>query len=177
MSKQHYSTTLKAIHWGTLLLVIAAFLSIEFREFYEKGTETRELFKFVHFQIGGLLLLLTIARLVIRKVQGVPDMVSMPKWQTAVAHGVHIALYACLIAMPILGVLTLVFAGKDTTVLGMEMQGWVAANKDFAHDLEEIHESIGEAFMWIIFLHAAGALVHHFVQKDDTLVKMKFSGR
>ncbi|WP_396589134.1 cytochrome b [Bermanella sp. R86510] len=172
MKTEQYSLTMKVIHWLTLVLVIAAFLSIEFREFYEKGTETRELYKFIHFQIGGTLLLLTLARLFIRKLHGTPDMVAMPAWQSLVARGVHVFLYAALIAMPVLGILTMLFSGKDTSILTIDTMGWVAKNEDLSHDFEEIHEILGEVFMWVIFLHAAGALAHHFIQKDDTLKKM-----
>ena len=49
----------------------------------------------------------------------------------------------------------------------------MAENKDLAHQLEELHHDIGEAFYWVIGFHIVAALYHHFIRKDDTLVRMR----
>ena len=48
----------------------------------------------------------------------------------------------------------------------------LAEDKDLAHQLEDLHGSIGEAFYWVIGLHVLAALYHHLVRRDDTLRRM-----
>ena len=38
--------------------------------------------------------------------------------------------------------------------------------------VEELHESLGEIFYWVIGLHVAAALWHHLVKRDNTLRRM-----
>ena len=44
--------------------------------------------------------------------------------------------------------------------------------KSLADSLKEIHETIGTIGYWLIGLHAAVALFHHYVMRDNTLVRM-----
>ena len=46
-------------------------------------------------------------------------------------------------------------------------------DKDLAHQLEELHGTIGEAFYWVFGLHIVAALYHHFWRRDDTLKRMR----
>ncbi|WP_256870465.1 cytochrome b/b6 domain-containing protein [Chromobacterium haemolyticum] len=43
---------------------------------------------------------------------------------------------------------------------------------DISHDLKEAHEWLGNALMWLAILHAAAALWHHFIVKDNTLTRL-----
>ena len=52
------------------------------------------------------------------------------------------------------------------------MPALLAENKDLAHQLEDLHGGIGEAFYWVIGLHVLAALYHHLVRRDDTLRRM-----
>ncbi|MGH8116877.1 MAG: cytochrome b/b6 domain-containing protein [Rhodanobacteraceae bacterium] len=45
-------------------------------------------------------------------------------------------------------------------------------NRQFANMLEGIHENFGNLLMYLAALHAAAALIHHFVQRDDVLRRM-----
>ena len=172
MSNTQYATSSKLFHWITLLLVIGAFASIELRELFEKGTETRDLFKFVHFQLGAIIFIVTLARLVNRKMHPAPDMISMEKWQTLFAKGIHIALVLTMLIMPVLGCLILISEAKDVTVLGFDLPQLWAKDKSLAHDLEEAHETLGNVFLVLVFVHAAAAIWHHRILKDNTLSKM-----
>jgi cytochrome b561 len=48
----------------------------------------------------------------------------------------------------------------------------MAENKELAHQLEEWHHDIGEAFYWVIGLHVAAALYHHFIRRDNALQRL-----
>jgi superoxide oxidase len=48
----------------------------------------------------------------------------------------------------------------------------LAENKNLAGQLKEVHESIGTVGYFLIGAHAVEALFHHFVTRDNTLVRM-----
>jgi cytochrome b561 len=56
--------------------------------------------------------------------------------------------------------------------LGFELPTLIDTDKELAHDIEEIHETLGKVGYGLIALHATAALGHHYIKKDDTLKRM-----
>jgi cytochrome b561 len=77
-----------------------------------------------------------------------------------------------MIAMPLLGWLALSAAGKPIPFFGLDLPALTGPDKDFAHSVEEIHETIGTIGYYLIGLHAAAALFHHYFLRDDTMLRM-----
>ena len=152
--------------------MIAAFASIELREMFERGTDNRELFKFIHFQVGALLFLITFTRLINNRINPTPSLVEMNHLLKLAAKSVHLALIVVLMLMPILGLAVLITEAKDITILGIELPKLMEKNKDVAHLIEDIHETLGSVFLFLIFVHAGAAIWHHKFKKDNTLKKM-----
>lgn len=48
----------------------------------------------------------------------------------------------------------------------------VAENKQLAERIEEMHTTLATIGYFLIGLHAAAALFHHYVQRDNTLKRM-----
>jgi cytochrome b561 len=48
----------------------------------------------------------------------------------------------------------------------------MGADDALAHSLEGIHEIIGVIGYYLIGLHASAALFHHYLMRDDTLLRM-----
>ena len=55
---------------------------------------------------------------------------------------------------------------------GFELPALIAPDKAFGDQVKEIHETVGTIGYWLIGLHAAAALAHHYIWKDDTLRRM-----
>ena len=89
-----------------------------------------------------------------------------------VAKLTHLALYAIMIGMPLLGWLVLSAAGKPIPFFGLELPALIGQNKPLASQLKDIHEVVGTAGYFLIAAHAAAALFHHYVQRDNTLLRM-----
>lgn len=166
------------LHWIMFLLIAAAFATIELRELFPKGSDPRETMKALHFMLGLSVLLLVALRLYTRFTNAVPPIEPAPPgWQSFMAGAVHFALYAWMVAMPILGWLILSGEAKPIPFFGLELPPLIAPDKDFAHSMEEIHEVLGEAGYWIIGLHAAAALFHHYIIHDNTLTRISLFRR
>jgi superoxide oxidase len=172
-SSSRYSAISIAMHWVMLLLMVAVYACIELRELYPKGSDPREALKMWHFMLGLCVLLLIWVRLFfIFKGQSPQIVPTPPTWQKVLAKVVHIALYVLMIGLPILGWLMLSAKGKVIPFFGLELPALMGENKEFGDLIKKIHETGGTIGYYLIGLHAVAALFHHYVIRDNTLMRM-----
>ncbi len=163
-----------ALHWLMLALFIAVYASINLRELFEKGTAAREALKSLHFMLGMLMFALVWLRIAMRVKHPTPGIEpAPPQWQQATAQLAHLALYGIMLGMPLLGWLLLSAAGKPIPFFGLELPALIAPDKALAGQLKEIHELIGSLGYFLIGGHAAAALFHHYIKRDNTLLRMR----
>ena len=156
-----------------LLLLVAVYACIELREFFPKGSDPREAFKAWHFMLGLSVLALVAVRLVVSLLSSAPPIApALPKWQALPAKLVHLALYLLMIAMPLAGWLILSAAGKPIPFFGLQLPALIGENKELASSIKELHEVVGTVGYLLIGLHAAAALFHHYIARDNTLTRM-----
>jgi cytochrome b561 len=55
---------------------------------------------------------------------------------------------------------------------GWSLPPLVHADHAWHERIGELHEELGEIFYWVVGLHIAAALWHHFVVRDNTLRRM-----
>ena len=172
-NSHRYGALSISMHWLMVLLLVAVYACIELREFYPKGTDTREAFKQWHFMLGLSVFLLVWLRLILRVAQVQPVIEPAPPvWQERFAKIVQLALYLLMMGMPVAGWLILSAAGKPVPFYGWELPALIAENTDTAELIEEIHETVGTVGYALIALHAVAALYHHYILRDDTLRRM-----
>ena len=70
------------------------------------------------------------------------------------------------------GWLTLSTAGAPIPFFGFELPALLAPDKALSRQIKDIHETIATIGYFVIGLHAAAALFHHYVLKDGTLRRM-----
>jgi cytochrome b561 len=146
---------------------------MELHEFFPKGSDTREALKTWHYMLGLTVFVLVWLRLLINLTAPVPRIVPEPVgWQRISARLMHVALYALMIGMPIGGWLMLSAAGKQIPFFGLSLPALLGENKDLADLIKEIHETVGNIGYFLIGLHAAAALFHHYMLRDNTLQRM-----
>lgn len=172
-TQQRYGTLTISLHWLMLVLMVAVYACIELRELYPKGSDPREALKAWHFMLGLCVFGLAALRLAVRLRGATPDIVpAPPAWQQKLAGLVHGLLYLFMLAMPLAGWLTLSAAGKPIPFFGLELPALIGKDEELAKSLKEIHATVGEAGYWLIGLHAAAALFHHYFLHDNTLLRM-----
>lgn len=170
---QRYHSLSISLHWLTFLLLIAVYSLIELRGIYPRGSDAREAMKAWHFMSGIIVFGLVLLRVILRIAFKAPPVEPpLPAWQRLLAAGMHIALYAFLIVMPVLGWLTLSAQDKAIPFFGLELPALIAPNEDLGERFEEIHETIGTVGYYLIGLHALAALIHHYFMRDNTLRRM-----
>lgn len=176
MAKSHankYGALSIGLHWLILLLLALVYATIELRGIFPKGSEYRELIKTWHYMLGLSVFALVWVRLAARLWYATPAIQPPPpKWQMLSAQVMHIALYVFMIAMPLLGWTLLSAGGKVIPFYGLHLPALVSESKSLAHQVKEIHETIGTVGYFLIGLHAAAALFHHYIMGDNTLQRM-----
>lgn len=168
-----YPSVSITLHWLMFLLMVATYALIEFRVIFEKGSDPRETMKSIHFMLGlsifFLVWLRICARVFFRRAKATD--IAMPVQRYA-ASAMHLVLYAFMIAMPLLGWLTLSAGGKVIPFFGLELPALISPDAGLKKELQNLHEQIGEIGYYLIGLHAAAALAHHYLLKNQTLRNM-----
>jgi cytochrome b561 len=175
VTRPRYHAGLRRIHRLSAVLVAAAYLLVEQRDLFPRGSDGRAAMMQGHFRAGLLVFAFALWRIALRLRHGAPPISpALPAWQSWLARALHLSLYAFVVVMPLLGLVTAWTDGKVLMLpfTGIALPSLLAADKPLAHQLEDLHGSIGEAFYWIIGLHIAAALFHHAWRRDDTLRRM-----
>ncbi|WP_175841707.1 cytochrome b [Burkholderia arboris] len=172
LAKQtRYSSPAIFFHWAVFLLVALAYLAIEIRG--PKGSDSRVFWMNVHLTAGTFVLVLSVLRVLWRVVSRVPEAIpqaALLRWLSKLAH---VALYVFIIAQPLLGIMMINMGGKPVSLdwLGVSFTLF-GPDKALRPTIKEAHELIGNAFYFVIGLHALAALYHHFIRRDDVLRRM-----
>ncbi|WP_144109084.1 cytochrome b [Paraburkholderia sp. BCC1886] len=158
-------------HWLIFLLIALAYLAIEIRG--PKGTDSRAFWSSVHFWAGTLVLSLSVLRLLWRLWAGAPEEIDHNRLLAFLARAAHLALYVFMFAQPLLGILMINTGGHPVTLAWLNVQYTLVGADAIARPvLKNAHVWLGNAFYWVIGLHALAAIVHHVLFKDRTLRRM-----
>lgn len=169
-----YPKPLLAVHW---LVAVAVLLAYVTGGNPAKAKSAFDVFvSQVHvasgLSVAGLLLL----RVPLRLLLGAPQPEPAPRWQLRAAKAAHVALYGLMALVPLAGWAAL--AHKDPN---FQLFRWALPLPDdsvtWVRLLGKAHEALGNVFIWVAGVHAAAALLHHFVMRDDTLRRMLPWGR
>lgn len=167
---EKWSGLSRFFHWGSVLLLIITWVMIVQ---YEKSDSTQYIM--LHKAFGVSVLFFVIARIINRFFSKAPALPPMPIWQIAISHLTHLALYLCLLAMPIAGVLMSVYGGRPVSFFGLfNIPVFVEVNRTTARFYNDLHtDLLWPALLILTALHVGAALFHQFVQKDNLLLRMK----
>lgn len=184
---QHsYGTIAKWFHWSTAILFLLSYCSVYYRHWFtENKTPENWTALQLHLSIGVTIAVLVALRIIWRLMSEQPK----PEPGTQLAHTAakwgHYALYAVMIIMPLTGYMgtganTEFFFLFDipkfesTSLFTFMSNSMGVTFKEFEVPFDFIHKDIGGAWLvWLLILgHSLAALYHHFVIKDQTLIKM-----
>jgi cytochrome b561 len=167
-----YTRTAVFLHWLIALLIACGFTLGTYMVDLHISPRKLRLYSY-HKWIGITVLALVLIRLVWRLTHRPPPQVPMPRWQLRTAQATHYLLYALMIATPVCGWLYSSASGYPVVYLKLwQLPDLVHKNRDLAKVLVEIHGFLGWSIFWVVLLHVAAALKHHFIDRDDTLRRM-----
>jgi len=162
-----------AFHWVTAILVVAAYTLGPGGSESRVYSAAKDFDRQWHEVLGLAVLLLTIVRLVWRGFAGTPQLPPSPRWMHLTSKAVQGLLYLLLLAVPVSAMTGAWLEGHPLTlgVLG-EIPPLLSKNHALGERIAELHTWLGDAILWVAGAHAAAALFHHFVLRDDVLLAM-----
>lgn len=169
-----YSPPAQLFHWLTVLCVALAWTLGVLGDDLPKGS-IRHLGEFAHVTLGECVVLLLVLRLVWRFKTPAPAPAPNRFGAPALLATkiVHLALYGLLIAVPLVGLVTLYHGGEPLPLFGLaDIPSPWPRNRELKHYSKEIHELLAHLLVLLAALHAGVALAHHYVLKDATLKRM-----
>ncbi|ENE8569169.1 cytochrome b [Salmonella enterica] len=161
------------LHWLTLLLIVVTYAAMEFRGIFPKGSASYLAMRETHYNAGIFTWILMFVRLNLHRKYHTPEIIpSPPAWQKQAAKVMHIVLYATFLLLPLLGIAIMISGGKYWSFLGMSVPVLISPDHEIKSVLEGIHETLANAGYFFIAAHAVAALFHHYIQRDNTLIRM-----
>lgn len=168
-----YGYVAVTLHWVMAILVIGMLCLGLYMTGLSISLEKLKLYG-LHKSFGVLIFMLVIIRLTWRFSSIIPALpFTLATWQKIAAHASHVALYACLLIMPLTGWLMSVTAGIPVSFFGLFLLPAPFATDHQWHEFfRQIHTWCAFGLIGLICIHVAAALQHHFIYKDTILRRM-----
>lgn len=168
-----YTSTAIALHW----LLAVVMLGLLWLGFYMHGLRFSplklKLFNW-HKWIGVCVPLLAFLRLAWRATHRPPELpAAMSPLARHAAGGLHLVLYALMFAIPVSGWLMSSAKGFRTVWFGvLPLPNLVGKDEALGAQLLELHAALNWGLLALVAAHALAALKHHFIDRDDVLLRM-----
>lgn len=168
-----YDRVTITLHWLTAGLVILLFALALSWDLFEHGSPLRKGMQSLHISLGIALGAVILARLAWLFTGGRRLPPASSGWIQRAATSMHVSLYVLLVAQVVLGLLLRWAQAESFMFFGLfPLQFSGTEHRDLAHNLEELHDAVAWIIISLAGLHAAAALVHHYVWKDGVLRRM-----
>ncbi len=169
-----YGAMGKLFHWVNAILIIALLVLGWYMvrlSYYDPGYNVSLAW---HKALGMLVLGVVTGKTVWLLVsRPTVDRSSLRRFEQVAAKWTHRLLYSMMVLIPLSGYLVSTSAGRGIDVWGMfTVPALLAITEPWLAYAIAIHYYCSYAAAIMIALHAAAALKHHFVDRDDTLKRM-----
>ncbi|PKH06055.1 cytochrome b [Moritella sp. Urea-trap-13] len=174
-TKTAYGWIAILLHWVMALAIFGMFglglymVELTYYDAWYKGSLD------LHKSIGILLLGLLLLRTLWRGININPDSADQhaSKFEVTSAHLVHLGLYLLMFTLMLSGYLISTADGRGISVFELFTIPAIPFSVDNQEDIAgQIHEILAWALVLLAGVHALAAIKHHFINKNNTLVRM-----
>lgn len=177
-STRSWGSVSRALHWIIVLLIINQWVIGMRADSLPLGLAKLQALAW-HKSFGITILGLAVVRLVWRWMNPVPDLSAETKpWERVLARISHLLLYVLIFALPLTG--WIMSSAKNFPVSWFklfQLPDLVAPNESLFQQMRDLHHTLFAVLVAVAALHAAGALKHHFIDRNDVLRRMLPFGR
>ena len=168
-----YNRTAIVLHWLIAGAILGQIMFGWFLEDIPRGTPARSLYVNLHKSTGltlGLLILVRVLWSLLHKAPALP--VSMAAWERAAARASHVALYACMVIMPLAGYVASNFSKYGVKLFNaILLPPWGIDDPQTYEFFKGVHKVTSYVFVVLITVHVAAALIH-LVRRDGIFPRM-----
>lgn len=170
-SPNRYGAIARWLHWTMFTLIAVQIVGGIFLEDLPKGSALRGFAFDGHETVGIVAILLVLARIAwkLSHPGPAPEGTGL---QQALAKAGHVALYALMIAVPVVGYAMVDAKGYDVAFFGWSGPDFLAKDADLAKSLNQLHERLAWLLTGLVAAHVAAAFWHHFGLRDGTMRRM-----
>lgn len=173
-SRSGYGLCTILLHWISALVIFVLFglgifmVELDYYDaWYHRAPS-------LHISLGLTLLILTLIRFSWRilnpKPAPLPTYTNMTHW---LATAMKYAFYIVIFALIVTGYLMTTAEGKPASLFGLlDIPMTLQLGPDGVDSAGELHELLAWGIILLTLMHAGAALVHHFVIRDSTLVRI-----
>lgn len=165
-----YDRTTIFLHWLVAILVATQWLGAQIIDWFPRGPWRIDA-RSMHIAVGVLLLLLLLARIAWRMTGGSRLQPLRTGPTDILARTMHLGLYLALFSMLFMGIFA-TWARGDSLFNVVTIPAYDPGNHALGERLVELHDDIGWIIIALVGLHAAAALVHHYIWRDGLLRRM-----
>ena len=178
-TRERYGRVAQAFHWTIAVLFLAQYplggIAHRLpRETSEQVALVATMFSW-HKTIGVVVFVLALGRITWALANPHPVLLNAEKRGEAFAAAtIHWVLYAAILLIPLTG-MTIHWSTTGFAPLYVPFPNtlpFIPTSESVAETAVLLHSVLGKVVLAAIALHVAGALKHHFVDKDATLVRM-----
>jgi cytochrome b561 len=173
MNTARYTPVARALHWlMALVIFVAAGLAI-YADNLPDGPEHRTVIG-LHIAIASTVLLWIALRILWRATHPAPPLpATMSPAAKGVTHLVHSLMYLLMIATPVAGWLMVNAKGFPVKLAGLlPLPTLLEKSEELHEQFEELHIALGLTLVALAIGHAIVALKHHFVDRDEVMLRM-----
>ena len=169
-----YTGTAIALHWGIALLLLGQFAFGLMLGDIPRGTPARGYYVNLHKSSGILIGLLILLRLGWRLTHTPPPLPGgMPRWQRHAARASHIALYACMLALPLSGYLASNFSKHGVKFFNLvRWAPWGPDDKTLYAVFNGAHHLAALLLALLVGVHVLAVAKHMLIDRDGLLLRM-----
>ncbi|MEM1273886.1 MAG: cytochrome b/b6 domain-containing protein [Pseudomonadota bacterium] len=178
-STERFGSVAKTLHWATALLILTLIpLGLVAKNWPYDTSDAlaiKAMLFSLHKTLGVATFFVAVVRILWAVVQPRPVALGTAHgWQAFMAEVVHYALYAALIIVPLSGWLHHAATDGFAPIwwpFGQNLP-FIPTSEPLAAALAQIHFAASFLLAGLIGLHIAGALKHHVIDRDPTLLRM-----
>jgi cytochrome b561 len=168
---QVYDGVARLLHWLVVLLVAAQFAVGWTMPDVHRDTKPVGLIAW-HLGIGVALVAAMVVRVAWRLTHRPPPDTLTPL-ERVVSGITHCALYAALIAVPLLGWANASSRGWTVRLFGaLDLPALSSTGSAVGHAMGDVHKVLAWVLLGLIGVHVAAALYHRFILNDRVLQRM-----
>jgi cytochrome b561 len=159
-----------AFHWATVLIVLAMFATAWLHA-RSHDAELKAILLQTHRSMGLTIWAMTVSRLVWRLTHAkLPPFASgMTRIHRAIVQISEYGLYALLLIQPMTGLGDTIFRGRGFAIFLWQIPPLIPTDAALRDAFQLAHQIGACTFGALVMGHAAAALFHHFVLRDDVL--------
>ena len=171
-----YGSVTIALHWLMALLMFSLFAVGLYMTDLGYYDSLYHILPWWHKSIGLLVMGLLLFRIIWKVSNPKPTALPTHKpWEVTLATWIHRVLYLLIFLIGISGYLISTAKGKGIEFFDwFEVPAFLELSADATDLVGEIHFYLAWSLILLAVAHAAAALKHHFIDRDDTLKHMTF---